>query len=84
MKTEHPVSAGVSEDTCLALVHAASGRCPLTNLSRGDDILVFGVLVDSQAEDVVGVLQVEALGSCQHRFLCQEKLGAKVKMKSGK
>lgn len=40
---------------------------PLTDLSRGDDVLVLRVLIDSQTEDVVGVLQVETLGSCQDR-----------------
>lgn len=39
----------------------------LTDLSCSDDVLVFGVLVDSQTEDVVGVFQVETLGSCQNR-----------------
>lgn len=72
MSRERLVSVGVSEATCRAcaprqeLVHAATcGCCRLTDLSRGDDVLVFGVLVDSQAEDVVSVFQVEALGSCQ-------------------
>lgn len=40
---------------------------PLTHLSRGDHVLVFGVLVDGQTQDVVRVLQVEALSSCQDR-----------------
>ena len=39
----------------------------LTNLSCCDDVLVFGVLVDSQTEDVISVFQVETLGSCQDR-----------------
>lgn len=39
----------------------------LTDLSRGNDVLVFRVLVDSQTEDVVSVFQVEALGSCRDR-----------------
>lgn len=39
----------------------------LTDLSRGDDVLVLWVLIDGQAEDVVGVLQVETLASCRDR-----------------
>lgn len=39
----------------------------LTDLSRGNDVLVFRVLVDSQTEDVVSMFQVEALGSCRDR-----------------
>lgn len=39
----------------------------LTDLSSSDDVLVFGVLIDSQTEDVVCVLQVETLSSCQDR-----------------
>lgn len=39
----------------------------LTDLSCGNDVLVFRVLVDSQTEDVVSVFQVEALGSCRDR-----------------
>lgn len=62
---------------------SARARCRLTDLSRGDDILVFGVLVDSQAEDVISVLQVEALGSChkakQRDFWLKIKLSVKMK-----
>lgn len=39
----------------------------LTDLSCGNDVLVFRVLVDGQTEDVVSVFQVEALGSCRDR-----------------
>lgn len=35
-----------------------------TYLSRGDDVLIFGVLIDSEAEDVVCVLKVKALRAC--------------------
>lgn len=36
-----------------------------TDLPGGDDVFEFGVLVDSQTQDVVRVLQVEALSSCE-------------------
>lgn len=36
-----------------------------TDLPGGDDVLEFGVLVDGQTQDVVRVLQVEALRSCK-------------------
>ena len=39
-------------------------RVGRTNLSRGDDVLVLGVLVDGQTQDVISVLQVEALDPC--------------------
>lgn len=35
-----------------------------TDLSCGDDVFVFGVLIDGQREDVIGVFQVETLSSC--------------------
>lgn len=47
-----------------------SGRASslsLTNLSRRNDVLVFRVLIDGQTEDIIRVLQVEALSSCQDR-----------------
>lgn len=69
---------------CCKLVPAASGWCRLTNLSRGDDVLVFGVLVDSQAEDVVSVFQVEALCSCQHGEQSKAEMSAKAKIKKSK
>lgn len=40
---------------------------PLTDLARGNHVLVLGVLVDRQTQDVVCVLQVEALSSCGDR-----------------
>ena len=45
-----------------------------SNLSRGDDILVLRVLVDTQTDDVIGVLQVEALIGWNGKHTANEKI----------
>lgn len=37
----------------------------LTDLTGGDDVEKFGMLIDSQTEDVIRVLQIKALSSCK-------------------
>lgn len=38
-----------------------------TDLSCGNDVFIFRVLVDGQREDVVSVFQVETLSSCSRK-----------------
>lgn len=45
----------------------------LTDLTRGDDVLIFGMLIDSQAEDVIRVLQIKALSACESQALLHLK-----------
>ncbi len=37
----------------------------LTDLPGGDDVEKLGMLIDSQTEDVIRVLQIKALSSCE-------------------
>lgn len=35
-----------------------------TDLARGNDVLIFGVLIDSEAQDIICVLEVKTLRAC--------------------
>lgn len=35
-----------------------------TDLARGNDVLVFGVLIDGEAQDIICVLEVKTLRAC--------------------